>query len=301
MTASSSCFSFRLHKTSDPVSHGQAIRFQATVCFHPVGTTNMHTSLCLAWLVSFRGQRKKTIAKQQNGLRISHASTFKQECVPTSLENQTLCWHTVIWLHAYFGRAGCIEVSSWLFPLGKSSRKIIFESAILSTFKKQCVPMWDIKPSTKIENIEAQEMRSESLGYWKISYCSCAHQKSCESLAAVERFLSIRFNRRTNSIAKSFPDLKAVCLLKLLSRLVRFYLCIISCIHTLVTSCIHSLARCECCISNMVIFSLWKKHGLPRSQHRQQQHAPGQMVKSLFQRRFFPLRCRMLWLSLWKF
>ena len=38
-------------------------------------------------------------------------------------------------------------------------------------------------------------MCSESLGAGKISYSSCAHQEICESLAALGKFLIIRFDR----------------------------------------------------------------------------------------------------------
>ena len=37
---------------------------------------------------------------------------------------------------------------------------------------------------------------SESLGSEKVSYGPCAHQESCESLAAMAKFLVIRFDRR---------------------------------------------------------------------------------------------------------
>ena len=39
-------------------------------------------------------------------------------------------------------------------------------------------------------------MCSESLGSEKVSYGPCAHQESCESLAAMAKFLVIRFDRR---------------------------------------------------------------------------------------------------------
>ena len=38
-------------------------------------------------------------------------------------------------------------------------------------------------------------MCSESLGSEKVSYGPCAHQESCESLAAMAKFLVIRFDR----------------------------------------------------------------------------------------------------------
>ena len=38
-------------------------------------------------------------------------------------------------------------------------------------------------------------MCSESLGPEKVSYGPCAHQESCESLAAMAKFLVIRFDR----------------------------------------------------------------------------------------------------------
>ena len=40
-------------------------------------------------------------------------------------------------------------------------------------------------------------MCSESLGSEKVSYGPCAHQESCESLAAMAKFLVIRFDRST--------------------------------------------------------------------------------------------------------
>ena len=54
---------------------------------------------------------------------------------------------------------------------------------------------WGIKRSTNIENIEDLEMCSESLGSEEVSYGPCAHQESCESLAAMAKFLIIRFDR----------------------------------------------------------------------------------------------------------
>ena len=51
-----------------------------------------------------------------------------------------------------------------------------------------------IKRSTNIENIEDLEMCSESLDSEKVSYGPCAHQESCESLAAMAKFLVIRFD-----------------------------------------------------------------------------------------------------------
>ena len=41
-------------------------------------------------------------------------------------------------------------------------------------------------------------MCSESLGSEKVSYGPCAHQESCESLAAMAKFLVIRFDRTPN-------------------------------------------------------------------------------------------------------
>ena len=41
-------------------------------------------------------------------------------------------------------------------------------------------------------------MCSESLDSEKVSYGPCAHQESCESLAAIAKFLVIRFDRRPN-------------------------------------------------------------------------------------------------------
>ena len=38
-------------------------------------------------------------------------------------------------------------------------------------------------------------MCSESLGSEEVSYGPCAHQESCESLAAMAKFLIIRFDR----------------------------------------------------------------------------------------------------------
>ena len=38
-------------------------------------------------------------------------------------------------------------------------------------------------------------MCSESLGSEKVSYGPCAHQESCEGLAAMAKFLVIRFDR----------------------------------------------------------------------------------------------------------
>ena len=52
--------------------------------------------------------------------------------------------------------------------------------------------------STNIENIEDVEMCSESLGSEKVSYGLCAHQESCESLAAMAKFLVIRFDRASD-------------------------------------------------------------------------------------------------------
>ena len=46
-----------------------------------------------------------------------------------------------------------------------------------------------------VENIEDLEMCSESLGSEEVSYGPCAHQESCESLAAMAKFLIIRFDR----------------------------------------------------------------------------------------------------------
>ena len=43
-------------------------------------------------------------------------------------------------------------------------------------------------------------MCSESLGSEKVSYGPCAHQESCESLAAMAKFLVIRFDRISNEV-----------------------------------------------------------------------------------------------------
>ena len=43
-------------------------------------------------------------------------------------------------------------------------------------------------------------MCSESLGSEEVSYGPCAHQESCESLAAMAKFLIIRFDRTTLDI-----------------------------------------------------------------------------------------------------
>ena len=43
--------------------------------------------------------------------------------------------------------------------------------------------------------LEDLEMCSESIGSEKVSYGPCAHQETCESLAAVAKFLVIRFDR----------------------------------------------------------------------------------------------------------
>ena len=50
--------------------------------------------------------------------------------------------------------------------------------------------------------VEDLEMCSESLGSEKVSYGPCAHQESCESLAAMAKFLVIRFDR---SVWYKFP------------------------------------------------------------------------------------------------
>ena len=46
-------------------------------------------------------------------------------------------------------------------------------------------------------------MCSESLGSEKVSYGPCAHQESCESLAAMAKFLVIRFDRSLSRKHKS--------------------------------------------------------------------------------------------------
>ena len=58
-------------------------------------------------------------------------------------------------------------------------------------------------------------MCSESLGSEKISYGPCAHQESCESLAAMAKFLVIRFDRTSKRETSSEPHAPVVTFLAL--------------------------------------------------------------------------------------
>ena len=56
-------------------------------------------------------------------------------------------------------------------------------------------------------------MCSESLGSEKVSYGPCAHQESCESLAAMAKFLVIRFDRTLPPIVMGSVENRKVTIL----------------------------------------------------------------------------------------
>ena len=55
-------------------------------------------------------------------------------------------------------------------------------------------------------------MCCESLGSEKVSYGPCAHQESCESLAAMAKFLVIRFDRTVSWEPKGTPPINKALL-----------------------------------------------------------------------------------------